>query len=62
MWGEYMNWSGSHETLDQQLVSPNEDNRKCMNWCEENIWTDQAHETLDQQLVSPNEDNTKCMN
>ena len=32
-----MDWSGSNEAFDQHLVSPNEDNRKCMSWCEENL-------------------------
>ena len=29
--------SRSHETLDQQLVSPIADNRKCMSHCRENL-------------------------
>ena len=39
---EYMNWSRSCDSFDQEFVSPNEDKRKCISQCEENIWTDQG--------------------
>ena len=58
---EYMNWSRSCDSFDQEFVSPNEDKRKCMSmWGEYMNWS-RPCESIDQELVSPSEDNRKCV-